>query len=111
MNQTIDLSLLNNYTCDVPHQIYTIAEFQKCYVYFANKYKLASALEISLIIGVIFFNSLVIFCMLASSSKKTCFDKILVGYCLVDGVTGIIDIPLYYISNLTKFKIKIYLSI
>ena len=88
-----------NNTCLIPHHIESYAEFKSCYLYFSSLNKLSTALEILLMLGAIFFNGLVVFCTFVGSSKKTCFDKILVGCCLVDAVTGLIDMPPYHISK------------
>ena len=102
MNNSIELVDAYNYTlnsCIIPHRIHEMNEFITCYKILVDKHKLATAMELLLIMGVIFFNGLVVVCMIAGTTKKTCFDKILFGYCLVDGVTGLIDMPPYHISK------------
>lgn len=99
MNFTIFFSsndsnyLLSNDTnlaqsCLIPQTFTNAFDFYECYKYFSSRNIAATFFEIALAVGTVFFNSLVVICMIYGSKKKTCFDKILFGYCLVDGVTG-----------------------
>ena len=92
-NQT-NLSLADY--CKTPQTFYTSEQFFKCYDYFAKQKPVATFFEILLSCGTVFSNLLVVICIVFGSKKKTCFDKILFGCCIVDGVTGLIDIPLYH---------------
>jgi hypothetical protein len=75
-------------SCLIPQTFSNAYDFYECYKFFSSKNITATFFEISLAVGTVFLNSLVVICMFYGSKKKTCFDKILFGYCLVDGVTG-----------------------
>jgi hypothetical protein len=85
--------------CHIPQTFKNIYDFFECYRIVAIKEIDAVVFELFLAASVVFLNSLVVICMVFGSNKKTCFDKILFGYCLVDGVTGLFDIPLYHIRD------------
>jgi hypothetical protein len=74
--------------CYTPKTFETWGEYWDCYLVLAADRPTATILEILLAFGAAFLNSLVIFCVFFSTNKKTCFDQILVGYCLVNGITG-----------------------
>jgi hypothetical protein len=74
--------------CYTPKTFETWSDYWACYLAVAADKPVATTLEILLAVGAAFINSLVIFCVFFSTNKKTCFDQILVGYCLVNGITG-----------------------
>jgi hypothetical protein len=82
--------------CYTPKTFSSLAEFMECYKAVASDKLTTSILEILLAVGAAFINTLVIVCVIVSSNTNTCFDQILVGYCLVNGITG------------PKIKFKIY---
>ena len=74
--------------CYTPKTFSSLAEFMECYKAVASDKLTTSILEIILAVGAAFINTLVIVCVIVSSNTNTCFDQILVGYCLVNGITG-----------------------
>ena len=85
--------------CRIPQTFSNIHDFFECYSVIAKEEPEHCVLELFLAASVVFLNSLVVVCMIFGSNKKTCFDKILFGYCLVDGITGLFDIPLYHFRD------------
>jgi hypothetical protein len=96
-DSNISTNLSNS--CVSPQYFDNSGEFFKCYVYLLfSQQPIFGIFQISLSIGVIIFNALVIISMIIGSNRHaTCFDQILVGHCLVNGITGIVDIPFYHI--------------
>jgi hypothetical protein len=86
-------------SCLSPQLFNKSHEFFECYTFFLFSHQPVFAiLQILIPIGVIIFNSLVLISMIIGSNRHvTCFDQILVGHCIVNGITGIVDIPFYHI--------------
>jgi hypothetical protein len=99
MQNLTNLSL-NYSVCFIPHRIETSEEFIKCYWYFF-RFSFANAiLHLVISFGSIIANTAVVYLILKRSIKLSIFDKILIGHALVDGLTGLIDVPLFHISNI-----------
>jgi hypothetical protein len=93
--------------CYTPKTFSDLGEFWEFYKAIASEKFLTTFLEILVAFGSAFINTLVIICVILSSHTNTCFDQILVGYCLVNGITGLI-----YPKFLHFFKIIIlYLTV
>ena len=75
-------------------------DFIKCYKFFALENLLLTIFELGVASAATFFNSLVVISLIFESKRMNCFDKVLVGFCLVDGITGIVDIPLFHIGDI-----------
>ena len=86
--------------CYTPKTFTNLTEYFECYRLVASEKVAISILELLVAFGAAFINGFVVFCLFVSSSKKTCFDQILVGYCLVNGITGLIDIPFFHVSDI-----------
>jgi hypothetical protein len=100
INQTLNFSNKSIYEiCHTPHTFSDLDDFFVCYSMMAKEEPAKVVFELLLAASVVFLNSLVVICMIFGSNKKTCFDKILFGYCLVDGITGLFDIPLYHFRD------------
>jgi hypothetical protein len=86
--------------CETHQTFSSIEKFLKCYGYFFNRSSSSSILEILLFIGAFTINFLVIILLYARPIKISIFDQILIGYCFVNGLTGIVDIPFYHVSSI-----------
>ena len=63
-------------------------EFYECYNYFAQKELSKTIFGLTLALLAVLLNFIVLISLIFGSRNKICFDRILVGYCLVDGITG-----------------------
>lgn len=90
-------TISDNKTCELPQQFMNAQKFFLCFLYFFGKNLLSSILILSLIFCTVFFNFLYIFYKSKTLNKLTIFEKIFFGHAFVDGLTGLIDIPIYYI--------------
>ena len=90
--------------CEIPHEFHTFNEFFICYTYFVSKQKLKSSLELFLIILVIGFNLiLTLFIIFQNNFNIPLFGQIIISHCIVEGFTGIFDIPFYHINDLFNY--------
>jgi hypothetical protein len=85
-------------SCEIPQTFNSIEKFFKCYGYFYNQAPSVSILQVLLFIGAFLINFLVIILLYTRPIKISIFDQILIGYCLVNGITGIVDIPFYHVA-------------
>jgi hypothetical protein len=100
LNQTNETTYVDFRTyCYTPKTFTNLTEYFQCYQLIASEKVLISVLELLVAFGAALVNGFNIFCLFVSSSKRTCFDEILVGYCLVNGITGLIDIPFFHVSD------------
>ena len=99
INTTFNKTILNqSESCIQSQTFYDLNEFFKCYMYFASNMLIETIFQLLLIICTILFNTLVII-ILILSKEISVFDKIIIGHSIVDGLTGLFDIPLYHISK------------
>ncbi len=75
-------------------------QFFECYRYFLINNLTESILSWLLIFCTIFANLFVIILIHRNSEKITIFDQILINHCLLDGLTGLVDIPFYHINSI-----------
>ena len=95
-----NISYLNNQSnCEI-HKILNTNEYFTCYKYFVAKNTSVTIFQISLIVGCLIFNSIVITLMIISKQKLTVFDHILFGHTIVDTVSSLFCIPLYHIFDI-----------
>ena len=94
---TINFTVRN---CEELQTFENFTDFFHCYEYFFIKSYYKSLAHWVIIAGSIFFNGLVMILTLIGSTKFTVFDQILFGHCIVDGLTGIIDIPLFHVNDI-----------
>jgi hypothetical protein len=105
MNSSFSLGQTNETLVDFKTYCYTpktfnnLTEYFQCYQLIASEKVLISILELLVAFGAALINGFNIFCLFVSSTKRTCFDEILVGYCIVNGITGLIDIPFFHVSD------------
>ena len=93
-------SNISNKNCTDEHEITNWYEFFDCYSFCFQESSVQSSLTLSLIAGTVIFNLAVIVCIRKNTKNQlTIFDKILVGHAIVDGLTGLVDIPLYHIRT------------
>ena len=86
--------------CLKPHIFSSSSEFFACYslLYRYNWEKATAGIVLS--VFAFLFNSLVIVLLVKMPHKKNIFEKILIAHCIVDGVTGLIDVPFFHITDL-----------
>ena len=90
--------------CETPHECYTFNEFFICYTYFVSKQKLKSSLQIILIFLVIGFNLILTLLIIFKNNCHTSlFGQIIISHCIVEGSTGIFDIPFYHINDVFNY--------
>ena len=82
--------------CDIAQN----EQFFECYQFFFLNNLIESILSWLLIFSTIFANSFVIILIHRNSDKITIFDQILIYHALLDGLTGLIDIPIYHINSI-----------
>ena len=86
--------------CYTPKTFTNLTEYFQCYQLIASEKALISVLELLVAFGAALINTFNIFCLFVGSPKHTCFDEILVGYCLVNGITGYIIIPFFHVCDI-----------
>jgi hypothetical protein len=86
--------------CESKKTFTNFDDFFKCYNFFASENLFLTIFEWSVAGAATFFNSLVVISLIFESKRMNCFDKVLVGFCLVDGITGLVDIPLFHIGDI-----------
>ena len=74
--------------CEVQQTFNNFNEFFECYKYFAKKELARSIFALIMVSSSIILNLIVLISLIFGSRNKICFDKILVGYCLVDALTS-----------------------
>ncbi len=74
--------------CEVHQTFSDPNEFYECYKYFAQKELSKTIFGLTLALLAVLLNLIVLISLIFGSRNKICFDRILVGYCLVDGITG-----------------------
>jgi hypothetical protein len=100
LNQTNETFIDFRTYCYTPKTFTNLTEYFKCYQLIASEKVIISVLELLVAFGAALVNGFNIFCLFVGSTKRTCFDEILVGYCLVNGITGLIDIPFFHVSDI-----------
>ena len=94
----------NTSLCLIPHTTASIEEFIHCYKFFFKKNVSVALIEIILIIGTVLANLTVGLLIYKHSKRKlTCFDQILIGHAIVEGLTGLIDVPFFHIFNIFDY--------
>ena len=74
--------------CEVHQTFNNFNEFFECYKYFAKKELLRTIFALIMVSLSIILNLIVLISLIFGSRNKICFDRILVGYCLVDALTS-----------------------
>ncbi len=74
-----NLMYFKNSTCNRPQTFSNLNDFLECYNHFASSYLFKTIFGWLLIIGTIFFNSLILIFRFIGSLKIKVFDQILVG--------------------------------
>lgn len=87
-------------SCLKPQIFNSSTEFFICYsqIYSSNWLKATSGILLSVL--TVTLNTLVIILLVKKPIRTTIFDQILIAHCLVDGITGLIDIPLFHLHDL-----------
>ena len=81
-------------------QLMDFNTFVTCYGALARASIMSPLLELFLVaFGSFFMNLLVIIMILMKPMTLSTFDKIMIGHALVDGLTGLIDIPIFHVNN------------
>lgn len=96
-NQT-QMSETSFSNCSVPQYFSNYSDFAACYRYFSTNQLAKTIGFASLALFITIANILVIISISKSSSQNLIFNQILIGYCVVNGFTGLIDIPLVHFS-------------
>lgn len=86
------------FNCSIP-QYMSMDEFFSCYSKFFQERSAQAMTEISVAVLAFLFNLFVMVSILSQKGKTNKFDTILLGHSIVDGLTGLIDIPLFHIHN------------
>jgi hypothetical protein len=91
-------------SCDTPQTFTTFQTFFICYQIQFRQNILESVAGLFIIIGTCSLNFLVILILLRKpASTKSVFDTILMGHSIVDGLTGLVDIPFFHINTIFKY--------
>lgn len=115
MNQIMNNSVENN--CTRAQTFTTFSDFAICYEYASTQQmsKTVGLLLLAFLIAIFNIAVIVLIVNKSSSSFSTSssslhansvFNQILIGYCLVNGITGLIDMPLihfFYVFNYWPF--------
>ena len=130
-NLTLNNTGNTNYSTDIfcltPQAFTTFEDFSLCYQYFFMNAPTRAILEILLCLGTVVTNTTVIICLLLKP-KLSLFDQILIGHGklkkqkqnnhigwiilitiiysnkgIVDGLTGVVDIPFYHINDIMGY--------
>jgi hypothetical protein len=81
--------------CEKNQTFSNLNEFYVCYKYFAQKELSKTIFGLTLSSLAVTLNLILLISLIFGSRNKICFDRILVGYCLVDGITGVFELILY----------------
>lgn len=99
-NVSFNSSLTHNHTLNCSHHQYlSWSDFAFCYELFFQERSAQALTELSVAFFAFLFNLLVIISIVTEEGKTNTFDTILIGHSIVDGLTGLIDIPLFHIKN------------
>lgn len=101
MNFSLNISTTES--CETQRVINDLNEYFKCYNYFASKYLAKCIFQIALFVTTIILNFIVITLMISKKHKLSVFDQILLGHSIVDGLTALIDMPIYHIYDLFRY--------
>ena len=82
--------------CKTPQSL-SWTEFLDCYSILSRYEMFRSIFGFCVAISSFSLNLLVIVMIYAKPVHLTIFDKILIGHCIVNGLTGLIDIPIFHI--------------
>jgi hypothetical protein len=89
--------------CLWPHTSKSLSEYLDCYSMLTAKDRTNQIFQICLIVFIIITNIFVICIICLKSLKFNVFDEILVNHCIIQGVTGLIDVPFFHIKNVFKY--------
>ncbi len=82
---------ISYHKCEIKQTFVNARAFFYCYNYFYEKMWLASTFQFLIVIGTIFFNSLVMILMIENSERISKFDQIIFGHSMVN-INNIIEI-------------------
>ncbi len=94
--------------CQTPQTFHSFTEFTHCYTFFFARSYLISILEILLILAIVSFNLLLILMIYFKPRPRlgkhlSCFDQIYIGHATVNGLTGLLDVPLFHVENIFEY--------
>lgn len=97
----MNLNLTNN--CAVKQQFVQLNEFLKCYIYFIKSNKLPFVVELLLILSVLALNLAVIITILNQFKVKSIYEKIIIGHCISNFLSGLLIMPFFHINNIFSY--------
>lgn len=77
-----------------------------CYRYFYRQRWVISTAEILLALSIVTFNTLVVILLAKKPralGKLSIFDKIMIAHCVVDGFTGLLDVPFFHFNHVLGY--------
>ena len=90
---------ISNVDCSQQQQL-SLQEFSQCYRLFFRERPVEVLAGISVAVLSFVFNALLIVALKQSQTKKMCiFNTILIGHGIVNGLTGLVDIPIFHVRT------------
>ena len=99
-NSTNPWTNSTEFSCDIPQFFESFESFAHCYAYFSSRAIHLPILELFLAFSAFLANLLVVILIYLKPAKINVFDQILIAHSIVDGLTGLVDIPLFHIQDL-----------
>lgn len=94
--------------CSTPQNFASAFDMLKCYrLLYTLRWELNTA-EILLALLIVAFNSLVVVLLATKKKQQTTtkisiFDKLMIAHCIVDGLTGLLDVPFFHFNHVLGF--------
>lgn len=89
--------------CSSDNNRTTTNSFLSCYRQLYQYRWMLNTLEILLAVLIVAFNTLVIIILARKPTKMSIFDKIMIAHCIVDGLTGLLDVPFFHFAHVLGF--------
>ena len=101
MNNTTEIFAngTSNASCATPHSMHSASEFFACYAAMSSGIRFEQLAELSLALTSVVANALCALAISYKSANFNVFDKILVNHCLIQGLTALVDIPIYHVQE------------
>lgn len=84
-------------------QDFNLNDLLKCYRYLYSLNWHLNTAEILLALFIVVLNVFVIAILCRKPAKMTIFDKLMIAHCIVDGLTGLLDVPFFHFTHVLGF--------
>lgn len=93
-----------NTNCSIAQYFSNASDFFHCYAEMFQANVLIGVLGILIVLLAVVFNTLVIVILARKPpTKMTVFDRLMIAHCVVDGLTGLVDVPFFHFQSVMGF--------